>query len=82
MNVNQEKQNLIFINLKDYASLCDSLGERLKDQFTRNIFWISEQNTQNIRTLSNSIFTQLTNILVRIILSSKINPNSIHICFN
>lgn len=52
------------INFQDYASLCDSLGERLKEKFTQNIFWISEQNSQNIKSLSNSIFTQWNNISV------------------
>jgi len=54
------------INFQDYSSLCDRLGDRLKDQFTPNIFWISEQNSQNIKTLSNSLFSQWSSISVNI----------------
>ena len=52
------------INFQDYSSLCERLSDRLKTNFTAKIFWVSEQNSQNIKTLSNSIFSQWNNVSV------------------
>lgn len=49
------------INFQDYASLCESLTDQLQTNFTRHVFSISEKNSQNIKSLANSIFTQWEN---------------------
>lgn len=54
------------INTQDYSSLCDNLTERLKTENTKNLFFINEKNSSNIKTLANSIFVQWENILVRL----------------
>lgn len=46
------------INFQDYATLCDSLSDQLRERFSEYLFFISEKNSQNIKTLANSIFTQ------------------------
>lgn len=49
------------INFQDYASLCESLTDRLEAKFTEHVFYISEKNSQNIKSLANSIFSQWAN---------------------
>lgn len=49
------------INFQDYASLCCSLTDKLEEKFTENVFFISEKNSQNIKSLANSIFSQWEN---------------------
>lgn len=46
------------INTQDYAYLCDNLSEKLKENFSQNLFFINEKNSNNIKTLVNSIFSQ------------------------
>ncbi len=52
------------INFQDYASLCDNLSLKLQNEFSENLFLISEKNSQNIKSLANSLFSQLENSFV------------------
>lgn len=73
MNVDEEDEKLIFnpichviptialftgINFQDYASLCERLTNKLETKFTKYVFYISEKNSQNIKSLTNSIYFQ------------------------
>lgn len=46
------------INFQDYASLCENFSDKLQRNFTKHMFLISEKNSQNMKTLVNSIVSQ------------------------
>ena len=46
------------INFQDYASLCENLTDKLEEDFSENVFFISEKNANNLKSLANSIFSQ------------------------
>jgi len=61
------------INFQDYASLCENLTNKLEDDFSQNIFFISEKNSNNLKSLTNSIFSQWeTKNIVRFVKISQI----------
>ena len=51
------------INSQDYSYLCDNLSESLKNTWTRNLFYVNEKNSNNIKSLANSIFAQWENVV-------------------
>lgn len=61
------------INFQDYASLCENFTDKLETNFTKHMFFISEKNSQNMKSLVNSIFSQHESNMVDIKNSIKIN---------
>ena len=49
------------INFQDYESFCVNLSEKLRRSFSPHVFYVSEKNSQNIKSLANSIFSQWEN---------------------
>jgi hypothetical protein len=55
------------INIQDYSNLCDKFCTSLKSKLTDYLFVVNENNSQNMKTLTYSLFAQFESINVNII---------------
>ena len=55
------------INIQDYSNLCEKYCLNLKSKLTDYLFVVNENNGQNMKILTYSLFSQLESIKVKII---------------